>query len=555
MKSLIGGCLLVASIGICTTTYGQENELRIGGNTQLDMQYYYPDSIIGADTVPEKMLMNGYTNINFIKGNWSAGFRYEAYVNPILGFDPGYEGTGISYRYVTYKQDNIEVTLGNFYEQFGSGMVFRTYEARTLGYDNAMDGFRIRYQVTDGIHLTSIWGKQRQLWALGEGLIRGFDGEVMINELKESWKDKKTQLTLGGSFVSKYQEDKDPLYILPENVGNYGGRFNLNSGNFNLYGEYAEKINDPSRDNGFIYKDGRALLLEATYSQKGLGVYLAGKMVDNMAYRSDRTASGNNVMINYHPALTKQHTYALAATLYPYATQPTGEMAAQLEVAYKIKKKSKLGGKYGTNVTLNLSTVQGLDTTTLVTNSSAENKRLGYEVNYFNVGSQKYFHDYNIEISRKFNKHLKMKYTYLNLLYNMNVVQGLQTKGTVLTHIHVLEATHRLTNGHAIRWEMQHLGVADENKYYPDMGNWAYGLVEYTYAPHWFFTVLDQYNYGNKDEARRVHYFTGVVGYMKGQHRIQAGYGRQRAGIFCVGGVCRNVPAANGFTLSITSNF
>jgi len=32
-------------------------------------------------------------------------------------------------------------------------------------------------------------------------------------------------------------------------------------------------------------------------------------------------------------------------------------------------------------------------------------------------------------------------------------------------------------------------------------------------------------------------------------------YGRQRAGIFCVGGVCRQVPAANGLTLSVTSTF
>jgi hypothetical protein len=32
-------------------------------------------------------------------------------------------------------------------------------------------------------------------------------------------------------------------------------------------------------------------------------------------------------------------------------------------------------------------------------------------------------------------------------------------------------------------------------------------------------------------------------------------YGKQRAGIFCVGGVCRNVPASNGFAISITSSF
>ena len=32
-------------------------------------------------------------------------------------------------------------------------------------------------------------------------------------------------------------------------------------------------------------------------------------------------------------------------------------------------------------------------------------------------------------------------------------------------------------------------------------------------------------------------------------------YGKQRAGVFCVGGVCRAVPASNGLTFSFTSSF
>ncbi|MCT4623955.1 MAG: DUF6029 family protein, partial [Schleiferiaceae bacterium] len=40
-----------------------------------------------------------------------------------------------------------------------------------------------------------------------------------------------------------------------------------------------------------------------------------------------------------------------------------------------------------------------------------------------------------------------------------------------------------------------------------------------------------------------------------GPTRVQLGYGRQPSGIFCVGGVCRFVPASNGLQMSITSNF
>jgi hypothetical protein len=80
-------------------------------------------------------------------------------------------------------------------------------------------------------------------------------------------------------------------------------------------------------------------------------------------------------------------------------------------------------------------------------------------------------------------------------------------------------------------------------------------LIEYTISPHYFFALLDQYNYGNADSKQRIHYFTASMGYIKDSNRFSVSYGRQRAGIFCVGGVCRNVPASNGVTLSITSSF
>ena len=84
----------------------------------------------------------------------------------------------------------------------------------------------------------------------------------------------KTQIIIGGSFVSKYQQDKDPVYNLPENVGAWASRLNISNGGFNINGEYAYKINDPSSANGFIYKPGEALFSSLTYSQKGFGIYL-----------------------------------------------------------------------------------------------------------------------------------------------------------------------------------------------------------------------------------------------------------------------------------------
>ena len=70
-----------------------------------------------------------------------------------------------------------------------------------------------------------------------------------------------------------------------------------------------------------------------------------------------------------------------------------------------------------------------------------------------------------------------------------------------------------------------------------------------------FVAIFDQYNYGHPDPNLRIHYYLGTAGYNSGPHRIAVSYGKQSAGIFCVGGVCRNVPASNGLAISVTSSF
>ncbi|MBI1287910.1 MAG: hypothetical protein GC178_10055 [Flavobacteriales bacterium] len=524
----------------------------IHGNVQFDAQYYNPDTIIGAPPVPEKLLMNGFTNLIYTKGKFQVGMRYENYLNAILGFDRRYQGQGITYRYATFDADFLTITVGNFYEQFGSGMILRAYENRGLGYDNVFDGARVKAHVLGGVRLIGLIGKQRSFFTYGEGIVRGFDGEIALNETFKALAETKFRATFGGSFVSKYQKDDDPDFNLPQNVGAWAARTNLIYGKWNLSAEYVSKINDPQATNvlsvnGELHKNynpGNGLLVTAAYSQKGLGVVVGAKRIDNMDFRSDRTASGFNLNINYLPALTKQHTYQLAASLYPYATQPNGEWAFQGEVSYKVPKKSKLGGKYGINLLLNYSEVHGLVNTI----NAAES---GYTNKYFQLGDL-YFRDINFEINKKFSSKFKMVAKYLNITYNKDVVQGLVGYGTIHANIGILDVTYKVAARHSLRLEMQGLWV---KKDHPDQGDWAMALLEYNWSPHMFVAVTDQWNYGNPHEEKRLHYPSITVGYIHNATRVTLGYGRQRAGIFCVGGICRNVPASNGVTLSITTSF
>jgi hypothetical protein len=525
------------------------NRGEVHGNFQLDMQYYQEDSLIGATEVPEDVLMNGFANFIYTNGNFSAGVRYESYLNTMKGFPTQYKGNGIGFRYASFTNEDMTVTVGNYYEQFGNGLIFRTYEERGLGYDNAMDGIRVNYKLAEGFYVKGVIGKQRLYFESGEGIVRGVDGELMVNDfLGGSLKDSKTKLTLGGSFVSKYQTDQNSQYNLPENVGAYAGRFILRRGKISFNGEYARKINDPSADNNFIYKEGEAFYAQTSFSTKGFGLTFSAKGVDNMSFRSDRNAALTDLQINYLPALTRQHSYNLLATLYPYSTQANGELAFQGEMVFKLKKKSFLGGKYGTGILINYSTVYNIDSTAL---PATDTTQMGYTSNLFSLSDERYYDEINIEITKKISKKFKTILTYSNIMFNQAVVQGKSPidHPDIYANVGIIELSYKLNKKHSIRGEFQGLFTKQ------DYQDWATVLLEYSYAPHWFIAVMDQYNYGNLDAKKRIHYYFASAGYMKGTNRIAIGYGRQREGLFCVGGVCRNVPAASGLTLSITSSF
>jgi len=537
---------------------------QITGNVQLLFQTYQEDSLIGAQVPPSKTGFNAFGNLIYTRGDFSAGMRYESYLDPILGYPGRFRGSGVGYRYANYAKENFEVTLGNFYEQFGSGLLLRAYEERQLGIDNALDGFRLILRPTDGVTLKGLVGKQRLDFDSGlingPGTIRAIDAEVNLNDAIDKLATSGTRITLGGSFVSRFQPgstiSKDTLVLqLPNNVGSWGYRAQLQRGGFQLMGEYVRKINDPNADNGYIYKGGEGILVNAGWSTKGLGINVGFKGVDNMQFRSDRNLQLFDVPVNYIPAITKQHTYNLAATLYPYATVVQGEVGWSAEVFYTIPRKSKLGGKYGTKISFQYATASSLDTTNL---AGVEGQVEGYVRNSWRAGSELYIRDINFDISRKFSKGFKAKYAFFHFDFNtLATPVTTDFKGIVNANVHVLETQVRIKKGQSLRTELQALftGIDEKTGDKQDKGDWATVLAEYSVSPHWFFSVLDQYNFGNPDPDQRVHYVYGTVGRIEGAHRLSIGYGKRREGIFCIGGVCRAVPASNGFEITFTSSF
>jgi hypothetical protein len=540
-KCKLGG--IVISLFFSITAYAQQGlaPSNFSGYFEANGQYYQADSAIEAPEVREKFLNNGFMVLNYNYGNLSAGIRYESYLNTLLGFDPSYRGNGITNRYVSYSTDLITVTAGNFYEQFGSGLVFRSYWEPNLGLDNSLDGLKIVLRPKNGITLKGVIGRQRDFFVYPENIVRGVDGDIQINDAFEQFANSKLRIGFGGSFVSKFQKDDKPSLILPENVAAYAGRINMRYGKFSFDAEYAYKINDPSQVNLFTYNNGEALFTNFTYTQKGLGIRLSGKRVSNMDYRSDRGVTGTRLQINYLPAVNRQQTYRLA-TLYPFATQPLGEMGGSSEIYYSFKPKSTLGGEYGTTIMMNYAGVSDIERKNL-------DDTLGYTSDFFAIGEDRYYQEVTVEVTKKMSKKSKVIVSYLYQIYDREKIEGKVNEKQVTSHLGVIEFTHKLSSTKSLRFDVEHL-MTDQ-----DRGNWAMFLVEFNIAPHWTFTAFDEWNYGNKDDKKQFHYYNGSITYVKDGTRIGLSLARQRAGLLCVGGVCRFVPASNGVSLTVSSRF
>lgn len=524
---------------------------RFSGSFQVEAQTYKADSLMEAKKVNEQILSNGFLNLNYTNGGLAIGARYEYYLNPLQGIDVKYKGQGIPYRYVSYSNDFVEVTAGNYYEQFGSGMIFRSYEEKALGIDNAMDGAKFKLRPMQGIEIVGVWGTQRNFWTQGSGIVRGGNLNFSMNEIFSNSIFETTNVTAGASVVSVFQSDKDNFLKMPENVLAWSSRLAVLGENFSVDGEYSYKYNNPNATNHNNYNPGYGVIINGSYFDKGISATLNLHKIDNMDFRSDRYAKSSELLLSYIPPLTKQHSYRLA-TMYPFATQYNGEAGIQAEVAYKLPRNSSLGGKYGTDVTVNYSRVHSIDTTV--------KDKYTYDSPFFGIGDKLYFQDINVNIQRKFTSDFKGAVSFFNIIYDRDRMEneGAPNSGKVHANILVAEGTYRLTDHYALKCELQHQWSKQDSAVTSHdiiNGNWLGLFAEFTISPGWFISFYDDWNYGNANDDRKIHYFNGNVAYTTGSTRLSLGYGRQRAGILCVGGVCRQVPASNGVYISLSTSF
>ena len=515
--------------------------------------YYLDDSKTGDFSYEDRFRSNNYLNFKSRTGKyWNFELQIESYLpTSLLNYSPNFKDTGISTFKVEYNKKDLNILFGNFYEQFGSGMILRSWEDRSLGINNSLRGLNVKYRLNDEINFTTLVGNQKKGFKYSKGFIVGFDSEFDISKFLKN----NSTILLGLSYVGRNdQKTKSDYYDEMTNL--FSARIDYSSSFFYSNLELVNKSKNPIIIFGGVsdtfIKEGSSILLNSGFYKDGLGLDFTFRRLENMSLFSEREAYGNiynESIVNYLPALTKQHDYSLA-NLYVYAAQPNvsfqsdnltkaGEIGIQTDLYYFIEQETFLGGKYGTSIAINASLWNNLDGTFDFSNQN-------YDTDLFSFG-EKYFSETSLEIRKKWSEKFENIFLYANQYYNKRLVE--ETSGEVNSNVIVLENTYKINDNKSLRLELQHLSTKDDTK------NWSAFGLEYNLSYAVSLYITDMYNYQNPVEEKKIHYYNFGGSYSKGINRYTVNYGRQRGGLVCTGGICRYVPESTGLSFSITTSF
>lgn len=559
--------LAAIGLAVALTATAQEEQPKkdygkIFGGFESNAQWYLNDSERDIAHPEDPLRSNSYLLVNYNYKAFTAGIQAEAYEQQaLLNYNPGYDGVDIGTWFLDYKTDKLQLTAGYFYEQFGSGIILRAWEDRALGINTALRGGRITWTQSDNLKFTALYGRQRSGFNVSHGDIVGFNAEI---SLKKWLGFTDSDLSVGGSFVARNEKLDLPDPAYDELTSAYSGRVNYSFKSFYASAEFDYKSKDGVLDqqnhiSSDYAKPGNALLLNFGYSGDGLGIDATLRRIENMLFLSERepTPAGDGVstslnfndkVIGYIPALTKQH-HGNLANIYVFQAQarvdyidPTrmkaGETGGQVDLYYNFAKGTPFGGKYGTDVALNVSSWYNLP-------GDYRYVPADYDANFFGVG-ETYFTDYNIEVKKQLAENWHSAFSYITQYYNKEWLEG---GDKVRTHILDAEATYNFTASRSIRVEGEHMWANADKK------NWASATVEFNFNDRWSAYVWDMYNYGNEIASQQTHYYNLGGTFRNGATRVSLNYGRQRGGLVCVGGVCRFVPESTGISLSLSTAF
>lgn len=542
---------LAVAAAFSFSAYAQDEKGYVTGSLESNNYYYLKDPETGAVVGDNPFGSNNYLKLDYYKGRFSAGIQMEGYLPAAEGYPGELKGFNLNNIYVKRQDESFSVTAGTFYEQFGSGLLFRAWEDRSLGLNNAVLGARFTYEYKDIVSFKALWGVPR----MGMGVffsgaapktdpvtnqvtqVRGADLSLALSNLL-AWNN--TYLAIEGSVLNRFEPVAIDLIEIggDHHTTGWSGRLNFESSGFFAKVEYVDSgekyLTDNNAEVGYSIKNGNAQLLEFGYNGKGLGVTATARRLEWMGSkiinRYTETSSSN--LMNYVPAMCTQYTYLLT-TFHPYVAQlgdqttlhfNSGEMGGQIDAFYNFRRGTALGGKRGMKIHANFSTYYTLA-----------------EEGTYTPGNM-LFRDFSFDVEKQWTRKFKMVLLYSLQQYN----ESYGANSDYMTqNIFVADLLYKWTSLFSTRLELQYLFTEQDKK------DWMAALLEVNFAPKWSIFASDMYNHGSTGH----HYYNVGVSYAKSRTRVALGYGRYKSGFICSGGVCRPIKAYTGPNFSVTTSF
>lgn len=507
------------------------------GSFETNTTVYHKDDKTSATVPDSKFGSNNYLKLDYYNNRFSAGIQLEAYSPVLVGYPGELQKAALTNYYVSWTDKSFSVTAGTFYEQFGSGLLFRSWEDRALGLNNAVMGARVSYNYKDIVAVKALWGLPRFGMSFSDTQVRGADASVSISNAA-GWSS--VYLDVQGSVLSRYEAldaDSEIDGCKPNTTG-WSARANFETSGFYLKGEYVDAglkyfYNSSYSGTGEMYykKRGNAQLIETGYNNGGLGVGLTLRRMEWMGSKINSNPSTSNTL-NYVPAICTQYTYMLT-TLHPYSARTgdltslfknSGEIGGQFDIYYNFRRGTVLGGKRGMKLHANFSNYYTI-----------------YREGTFAAGNV-LFRDFSFDWEKQWTKQFKSILLYSLQQYNHSYGAD---NNLWTSHIVVADLLYKYSKSFSTRLELQYLHTTADRK------DWMAAMLEVNFAPYWSIYVSDMFNHGSS----KLNYYNGGVAYARSRTRVAFSYGRYKAGYICSGGVCRPTPDYTGLNLTLTTSF
>ena len=241
---------------------------------------------------------NNYLKLDFLKGRFSAGVQAEYYPNPLPGYDASLKGWGLPGKYIAWTADTWGVMAGDFYDQFGTGILFRSWEDRNLGWNNSIGGGRFTFKTRDDVFsLKVLGGLPRQYPWYASRWLAGGEGELKLSNF-----------SFVGSAMAIGPEGKPASLAWSAGASYVGGAFTSRA-------EWVSRLG------------GNAQTLELGYAARQFSSSLTLRRLDKML---------DGLGLNYLPSLSMEQSYMLAA-LNPYTVFAAGELGGNADIYYRVK--------------------------------------------------------------------------------------------------------------------------------------------------------------------------------------------------------------------------